>query len=253
MRLVVLLALALLAWPSPADEERLASPEDLEVLAAEEQWAELLLRLNDSPPAGRGPRWSALVERAAAGHLASLAADGVSGLELVAADLVKDFPLLATSRPFMAQRNRLALAAVEDCYGREKDESPCNEHLFELVRGDKSNLDLLLASARLARDKGYPGSALAILELGLATSLKGPLCRHVETRAAVMGSLDYPKGEVRGLALRVARQDCWTSLRTELSGAWDRKPAGNLSDSLCEILRRKGALGKKSAARCLKK
>ena len=256
MRVLAFLGGILFAFGAAAATYSIA---DLEALAKQEAWQELIDHAEDIAPSQRNEHWQMLVEKAGIGVLTGLDVDKVSFTGLGAADvLLRRFPQLKRSKPFMQKRADVGLRAFTRCFeltgDDNKDSDACAARLVGFSDGDPDNADLSRrAIALIAQHAHFSAAAAAPIYYRLIGRKKGAKeCSDAGAKRAVIDALDLQRADPRvAQALEVASQYCWPEMQNELVDAIGRPhEVGHYFENSCGFLVEKKALGTLSTNRC---
>lgn len=147
--------------PLHAEEAAKFGMEDLQALAEQESWQELLAHMNDIAPRLRKKEWKTLLGQAAVGQVAALAeVDDKWGALGTLDALVVQYPLLKKDKGFLEKRAEVGLKAFEACFANAYGGAECSEKLLAFVKVDADNSKLAFEAGRLTRLRGGPGFAL---------------------------------------------------------------------------------------------
>lgn len=227
-----------LAWGSdPSLEVRGASIEELDSLARQKAWSEMVFRLKEVPAADRNARWEALVEKAALGHLDTLGDSEAGG---IAAALLDEYPSLRRSRKYLDKRTEVTFAALRKCYENPFIEAECSGRLLDFARKESGNKAILRRAAGIVAEKESAEATLPFLKLALAKGLPDRVCREEFWQKAVIAALGSEDAGVKGEGRTLASHDCWPQLKARLGTELDRKPSS--LGVLCEVLKEKKSL-----------
>lgn len=104
--------------------------EDFRALAKQESWRELLGSLASVAPSKRDDQWTAFLAQAAAGNLKNYeVGQSPEGAIAMADELLKDYPVLKTSKVYMAQRAETGIQALKLSFGRYRHSASDDEWL----------------------------------------------------------------------------------------------------------------------------
>src|SRR5579864_1859906 len=194
---VILLAVVGIAVAgSAAAAERRDSIADLDALAAQHSWLELGAHLMDIPPAARDAHWQALVEQAAVGEVAPLAAAAGSFVDklVVLERYYPTFPSLAQSSEFMKLRATVGLDAFRRCFElaaeQYLDPAPCRDHLDAFARAEPVDLTVAKGAAELVAQRGNDAAAARFYAIMLAAG--DDVCQAASVAKAAVAALREP-------------------------------------------------------------
>lgn len=218
---------------------------DLKALEKQQSWAELVDHLGDVVPSKRDKEWEGLAERGAVAWLGTFDFKRPQTAEapLDASDaLLKKFPFLKSSRPFMGKRAEVALKAFGASYGNYRHSGGGDEWLDKvqaLAESDTVTPDL---SYRLAKElvlgRLIPVTAFPLFKLSLERGSKA-VCKDPGFHQAVVGALEDGswKKETEELSSR-----CWDDLKGPLTSAVEKAKTNAFRRNACPLLAAKGAL-----------
>jgi hypothetical protein len=215
-------------------EEKKYTMADLEALAKNESWGELLPHLEDIAPAQRNQKWQAVVERCAAGSIKSFKKDRNPFAALAYADgLTKRYGFLKKSKPFMAIRAEAGLkgfaACFEERYGR------CDERLLPFVEEDGS-FELAVNAAGLMMRHQHHYFALPYYKLAWDRG-KAKVCSAKRLDEAVIAGLSLPDDDKKLPIATALAESCFTQLKAALlKGSFSDK---RYKARVCPILKKK--------------
>lgn len=246
--------LAVLASTAEARNYDLA---DLDALAKQSSWQELLDHAEDIGPSQRTAHWSQLVEQAAVGVLAGLDTDKVAFTGLGAADdLTRRYPLLHSSKPFMAKRADVGLRAFTRCFElTRRDNSAtkmCADRLAGFSDGDPDNADLAQRSIALIDANIHYRSAAAFSIYYRMIKKSAKECSSAAAKWPVIEALALDKTDPRvAQAREVAAGPCWEQMKNDLVDALTTPHDGaHYFENSCGFLVDKKALATLQTNRC---
>ena len=156
--------LLFVAKPVVAEEAVRASMTELQAMALQRRWAELLLRIDDVPVGQRNDSWRQLVLRATLGHLSQLGTEASAGRDGVAVELGQRYPFLGRSAEFRRRRDDAILAAYRECRSLESTEIDCADRLAERIRETGFDGDLIQRGALEIAELDSTAAARRFLE-----------------------------------------------------------------------------------------
>lgn len=229
----------LLLLAVPAFAEPKATFEDLQAMAAQSSWDELLERAEDVPAAKRTDEWKALVTKAATAV--------VERDDSRAAALSARYRFLAEAPGFAKVNTSASVAALEKCLGNEKLKDPLGECVTTFKKS-KPNADTSAAGARLIRKTWNPAAPLDLWSD--AVTVNKDLCKDAQLQESVMAGLELPKDEKRAvLAKTLAFDTCWSAMQGVVKPAMVHASTYLLANA-CAPLRAKKALTEIQAELC---
>ncbi len=220
-RYLFLLLFGALAGPpvlatNEAEQPVHPSLDQIEALVHREQFAEALLPLANVPSVERSPRWTALVERAAVGHLRTMMRENSAGADAVGEVLLKDYPPLGASPDFLTVYARVVRTNAEACLDGTPDGYPCAERAYRMVRPTSREPGYYLELADLFAKRVSVAVAIPFLQLSEernratgndpAAKLKG--CRSDVARRVLQRGFALPPGEPKSAVLAIAGTYC---------------------------------------------
>lgn len=218
-----LLLMMLLATP--------ATLEDLEALAGQSAWVELLERAEDVPPAKRTDAWRGLVTKAATAV--------VQTDESRAQALSTRYGFLGREPAFSKLQGTASVSTLEKCLRR----SDLNDALTECVstfRKTNPKADALVDAARLLRKQWNPAAPVELYADAAASAKE--TCSDAGLSESVLAALELPRDATRAAAARkLAFETCWTALAPAVKQAMVHASPSLLRNA-CEPLRAKKAL-----------
>ncbi|MCP5368219.1 MAG: hypothetical protein H6907_16340 [Hyphomicrobiales bacterium] len=225
---IVCILAALLPWRAAAAEKY--TWEDLQVLAEEGAWAELLDHARDIRPSQRKGEWKTWVEN---GALAAVKAAGTEGdaaaTFALAEDLLTRFAALKSSSGFMAARAEAGLKNFRRCFAeRRASLDACLDGLTSFAASQAATPGLALKAAAVAHrhvNEPYvmPLYLLAAQDKGDPSACAAPGLRRATLRSLVESE---PKASVVA-ARRVAFELCWPDLKAPVLAAFSDSPLGS--------------------------
>ncbi len=238
-----------LAWASdPTIEVGGATLDDLDLLARQKAWSQLIIRMKEVPPADRTARWEALVEKAALGHIASLVVEAGSDIDATATTLLDEFPSLRRSRKYLDQRREVTLAAFRKCYDNPFLEDECGGRLLEFSKREIADIPLVRRVAAVMVERESPAAAWPLLKLVAKKINRDLLCRDDFWQTVVVGALSSSDVMVQRGGRELAAEKCWPQLKAKLVSELDRTPAS--LPEICDLLREKKSLTPAQAKKC---
>lgn len=236
------LAFALVALSAAASAQ---APDELDALAGQGAWAELLEKAEKTAPTARTDAWRELVTRAAAAVVKG-AAPGKEAFEAAtrADTLAERFTFLAGRPAFLAARDEAVLLGARRCL--ELDDS-CWKRLgaFELTLTPAGSLALGKAlKRRFVAWRFVPLFARAVSVVG------APTCRDADVLAATLAGLELPDDAAPAVSARqIAFEWCWAAMQPALVNSQAGASSYRLQNT-CASLRARKALTELQADLC---
>lgn len=234
MRLLPLKPLAIgcvlaLANSAVAAEQKSYSFEDLQQLATQRAWTELITHLQDVRPAERGAAWQALVDRAGVEFLRSLTTS-VSLDEVIRAGkvVVLQYPQLADNAEFTGLYLPQAEQYYASCYRYRN--ADCTNEYAQILAHFSAPAEMMFAQGQQAlRQVSYTASVPFFAQ---AVQRDPGYCSEEDVAKGVLETLALPKHSHFRAAFEVATQHC---LDYKLSGADGYlKHATEVQEVLCQ-------------------
>ena len=113
-----------LAYGNDLEPKRYTMAE-LELMAKNKQWANVILAIKDIPKSDQDIQWNHLLERAAIGYVEELKKWGFSDAERMIHDIVNEFPSLKKSYKFEKLKTEFYLSGYENCFSNPANASDC--------------------------------------------------------------------------------------------------------------------------------
>lgn len=232
---------------------------DLDALAKQSSWQELLDHAEDIAPSQRTAKWSELVETAAVGVLAGLDTDKVAFTGLgTADDLTRRYPLLKKSKAFMTKRADVGLRAFTRCFELTRRDNTatkaCADRLAGFADGDPDNVDVSRrAIALIDANIHYRTAAAFSIYYRLIGKTKGAKeCSNDAAKWSVIEALALDKSDPRvAQAREVASTTCWDQMQNQIVDALTTPHDGaHYFENSCGFLVDKKALASLQTNRC---
>ena len=256
MRFALVAVCLLFATPVHAKSYDLT---DLEALAKQSAWQELLDHAEDVAPAQRTDRWAKLVEEAGTNVLADLETEKLTISALVRVDeLTHRYPMLKKSKPFMAKRADIGMRAFERCFAASgednADTEACAQRLSGFSDGDPDNAELARRAIALIEKHltANTSSALPLYARLIGGKKDAKDCGSGGAKRAVITSLELDKTDSRVAAAQgIASKLCWDEMKEALVDALGQPHANpHYFENSCGFLVEKKALGNLMTKRC---
>jgi hypothetical protein len=232
---------------------------DLDALAKQAAWQELLDHAEDIPPSQRTAHWSQLVEQAAIAAITDVDTDKATFGGVAAADeLARRYPLLKKSKPFMAKRADIGVRAFTRCFDLAGDSASgakaCGERLAGFADGDPDNVDLARRAIGLIESRIHFRSAapFSIYYRLIGKQKGGKECGNDGAKWAVIEALALDKSDPRVAEAReVASVTCWDQMQNQIVDALQMPHDGaHYFENSCGFLVEKKALATLQTNRC---
>lgn len=221
------------------------SMADLKALEAKGQWRELVMHLDDVPPAKRDAAWEALLNKAAPEFMAQSAKekDAFEGFYM-ASHLVDKHPQLTKNKAFMEKRLEVSKTAFKECFAQSYRGERCLKAAQEFVSTGENNPDSAFAIAKVVRLGQNANVAIPFFQKGIEGRKAGDaLCADDDLKLSVLSALalpsDYDNAKV-GRA--VASGVCFDKLRPAIEGEFKDSSTGYYAENACSVLKAKGTL-----------
>jgi len=216
-----------------------ATMDDLQALAKQRSYAELLERAEDVAPAARTDAWQGLVATAAAGVVGAAPTGKDPFAEVHTADtLLARYSFLDKRAAFVTVRDDAVLKGLARCTSANSES--CIEQFvpYEPSLGAAGSLK---AGKMLRRYGAVPYRPMLLF--AKATSAKdGAACKDPDVADAVIAALDLPREQASVKAAQeVAFESCWPALQARLRSTMISAGSSRLLNS-CKQLRAKKAL-----------
>lgn len=251
---VVTLFVMLSLWTHNASADNFRySMEDLKVLAVSQSWDELILHLNDIPPAQRDKSYQEIVRKAALGKIDSLLKSTVldPGQAFIEIEQFHSlYPFLSTSTDWMDLRLKIGRLYFE-----------------RLMRSDNSSINIVSSSSfanYLSFVKSYPQDSALAKESVENTAIAGAgadlvgfidhwlktskpesredICASSRVWPGLNKALSLPlQTEQAQTAKKILFEDCWDALVDRAKHALSDSSAGSsFAINTCDSFRAKG-------------
>ena len=261
MRVFLVAAVLLGTLPAAAADHE-PTLADLDALAGQKAWTELLEKARDLPAGKRDAHWQELVNKAAEARVndASLPDRTVTGDSIT---LLQTYPRVADDRAFMDARNRRAMIAIRQCFAESTyDTTSCRDVLMNVVRSDPKNAELARDAAVLTwRNVTRKGESVDAYDVALAASrdrgaggsaMVKEICASDELRDALADAMvtgaEADKTRV-GRAKVIAFAWCWSFVdQRALANAVVQSDTGRAN--ACTELLAKKVLGGVNETKC---
>ncbi|CAN5853512.1 hypothetical protein BH11MYX4_BH11MYX4_39570 [soil metagenome] len=221
------------------------SMPDLKALEAKGQWRELVMHLDDVPPAKRDAAWEALLQKAAPEFMAQSAKekDAFEGFYM-ASHLVDKYPQLTKNKAFMDKRLEVSKTAFKECFAQSYRGARCLKAAQEFVATGENNADSSFAIGKVVRLGQNANVAIPFFQKGLEGRKAGDAsCADEDLKLSVMSALalppDYDNAKIgRAVAVGV----CFDKLRPAIEAEFKDSSTGYYPENACSVLKSKNAL-----------
>ncbi|WP_217440931.1 hypothetical protein [Myxococcus sp. CA056] len=217
-----------------------ATLADLQALASQKAWAELLERAEDVPAATRTDSWRNLVTDAAtaAVEAATPTDEEPFAAARKARTLGQRYAFLAKAAPYTAARDASAVKGLERCLAQEGRD--CVETYQQLAVG--TGPESALKAARLVRQGRFAYVAMPLFALAVGERKDSGVCKDEALGETVLAALDLPVADARAAeAKKVVFERCWAALGAKLKAATVGGSAYFLENT-CQPMRARKAL-----------
>jgi hypothetical protein len=227
-RTVLLLTLAL---TTAAQAYEMA---DLQALAKDSSWAELMQHLGDIAPSKRDAKWAALAEQGADGWLRSLELDERNAQRTLWTidDLVKRYPALKKSKLFLAARTDVGLKAFGLTYSQSSHsagDDPWLTALTAWVKADATQ-SLPAKAAKLAQERLVARVAWPLWKLALERGAQ--VCADADFHDAILSA--YTSG-VWAEETTPVIEKCWSELKAPVLKTIEKNEDKKDTAKLCTL------------------
>lgn len=222
--------------------DKTATMEDLEALAKEGHWAELLGEASAVRPAARTPRWKELVEKAAEDRLQNHADESHP------AELARVYPSLLKAESFRKYAGDAAVTEFEKCT-EGYAHTACTDRLVKFLQQLKPTPDVALKAGKAIGLKFNQSEGIRAYRLGIDEKNKA-LCSDESVKYSVLSALNIPKSDTLDWAKEIAGKHCFAEMRESVESAIDKDGSGYTATNGCDVLKGKGSLKGLRAKRC---
>lgn len=230
---------------------------DLDALAKQAAWQELLDHADNIAPSQRTAHWSELVEQAAVGMVSELDTERLTYTALPAVDeLARRYPVLKHSKPFMAKRANVGLRVFTRCFDLAGDSGAdakmCGERLAGFADADPDNLELARQALGLIESRIHFRSAAPFTIYYRLIRNDKKQCSNDGAKWAVIEALALDKSDARvAQARELASTTCWGQMQNQLVDALTTAHDGaHYFENSCGFLVDKKALATLQTNRC---
>lgn len=208
---------------------------DLQALAKQNSWEELVQHLGDIAPSKRDDKWAALAEQGADGWLRSLDVDenSAQGVLFTIDDLAKRYPLLKKSKVFLAARADVGLKAFSFTFSNSRHSSGDDEWLTALkawVKADAVTTTLPAQAAKQVQQRLVATVAWPLWKMGLDRGAS--VCADADFQEAIIGA--YSEGvwldEVNPVV-----EKCWNDLKAPVLKVIEKNDDKKQTAKLCTL------------------
>jgi hypothetical protein len=204
---------------SAAPVQAIATFDDLDALAAAQNWTELHDRLTDISPAARNAHWNDLVEQAALGELAAQTIPGGSAEDRFAAleRYYPKFPSLAKSEKFLSLRAKVGLEAFERCFEDSRKAEKCYNDLERFLHAAPASVELALGAGHLVGRNFFRKLTPKFYAVGLDAPGGSAICADKDFQYGLIQALEsVPEHETTKIARSVADK-CWDAVQSAVA------------------------------------
>ncbi|NRD68140.1 hypothetical protein HRD49_41065 [Corallococcus exiguus] len=214
--------------------------EDLQTLASQKAWAELLERAEDLPAPKRTDAWRALVTDAAAADVETLAPSDKEPFAATqrARALGRRYAFLPKAPRFATARDQGASKDLQRCL--ERDRRGCIDTFLELT--PDMGPEAALQAAHLVKQGHFAYVAMPLFALAVGGGKDVSACKDAALAETVIAALGLPKEDPRAVqATKVAFEGCWSALGPKLKAATVGASSYFLANT-CQPMRARKAL-----------
>jgi hypothetical protein len=220
------------------------SMADLKALEAKKEWRELVMHLDDVPPAKRDAAWDALVEKAAPEFMGQTVKekDPFEGFYM-ASHLVDKYPKLTKNKAFMEKRLEVSKTAFSNCFSQSYRGDRCLKAAQEFVNTGEGNADSAFAIAKVVRLGQNAHVSIPFFEKGLDGRKAGAAeCGDEDLKLSVLSALALPPDyDGAKIARKLAAGVCFDKLKPSIEGEF-KDGSSYYTDNACSVLKAKNAL-----------
>ncbi len=190
--------------------------KELKALEQQGAYVELVQHMGEVAPSERDDAWKAVTERGAAGYLDTFELKDANRAEeplLAADDLMKRYPHLKNSKPFLAKRAEVALKAFPMTYSSSSHSRSGDAWIDRVIDFAKSDSTTPKLAERLAKDvvlnRLIPVTAFPLVKLASERSGK-EVCADTALHPIFLDTLEDGSwaADVKALV-----GTCWTELK----------------------------------------
>lgn len=218
---------------------------DLKALESKGQWRELVMHLDDVPPAKRDAAWDALLQKAAPEFMTQSAKekDAFEGFYM-ASHLVDKYPQLTKNKAFMDKRLEVSKTAFKDCFAQSYRGARCVKAAQEFVATGENNPDSSFAIAKVVRLGQNAQVAIPFFQKGLEGRKTGDAsCADEDLKLSVISALALPSDyDNAKIGRAVATGACFDKLRPAIEAELKDSSTGYYPENACAVLKSKNAL-----------
>lgn len=222
--------------------EKVATMEDLEALAKEEHWSELLNEASAVRPAARTPRWKELVEKAAEDRLKNHADESHP------AELARVYPSLLKAESFRKLAGDVAVFEFEKCTDGYAH-TACTDRLVKFLEQLKPTPEIALKAGKAIGKRFNQSESIRAYRLGIDDKNR-TLCADESVKYSVVTALNIPKSDTLEWAKEIAGKYCFSEMRESVETALDKDGSGYTATNACAVLKGKNTLKGLRAKRC---
>ncbi|MCY1033920.1 hypothetical protein OV207_20875 [Corallococcus sp. BB11-1] len=214
--------------------------EELQTLASQKAWAELLERAEGLPAPQRTDAWRALVTDAAAADVEALPPDDKEPFAASrrARALGQRYAFLSKAPRFATARDQGARKDLQRCLGL--DRRGCIDTFLELT--PDMGPEAALQAAHLVKQGHFAYVAMPLFAMAVGGGRDVSACKDAALAEAVIAALGLPKEDPRAVqASKVAFEGCWSALGPKLKAATVGASSYFLANT-CQPMRARKAL-----------
>ena len=195
---------------------------DLQKLGDQGAWQELSGRLGDIAPSARNKAWDALAEKSAIGLLRDATKSQQPREDIAIAEgMLKQYPGLGQSRPFMSERATVGIEAFRQCFRDSYNGEWCLRELDSFVAVDATNGDLAYRAGKLARLNLRDWTATPFFDAAITNNAAlATICADNDVLLAVKAAMYLPEFDnnkkFRDAGVKLAGTHCWTQIGAAL-------------------------------------
>lgn len=221
---------------------------DLQALERQSAWDELLAHAEDIAPAQRNAAWNKLVEHAAIEQVRALATKtGAFEGSWSSQALVKRYPQLAQSKPFMQARADTAKIAAEECLRESYRGQHCIDGMTDFLKTPNTTPEVAFEFGKIVRRHQNHYVAAPFFKWAIdrksAAAKSDAWCSDEDLNLAVKAALGLPPDYEGAAAGRsIAAGACWAGMKDSIRSTLEQDESGYFRDNACAVLKAKGAL-----------
>ncbi|WP_337737150.1 hypothetical protein [Photobacterium sp. MCCC 1A19761] len=221
------ISLTLVAATAQA-EPQVYSLDELQQLARQQAWTEVITHLQDVSPAERGVTWQALVDQAGVAFLKSLTATvSLEDVVGVGKGLTLQYPQLVNNGEFTAIYLAQAEQYYAPCY--RYGNAACTHEYAQTLTHFSAPADMLFQQGQRALKQ--VSSTASVPFFAPAVQRNAAYCQEADVAKGVLETLALPKHQHYQAALAVATQHCRDHKLTGADGYL--KHSSEVQEALC--------------------